>query len=48
MRQNPERIGDVQYRTLQQEAQMELKHFAQEDGTIEFRAPAHIVTAARR
>lgn len=40
-------IDDVQYETLQQEAQWALRQFAREDGTVEFRAPAHIVTALK-
>jgi SAM-dependent methyltransferase len=40
-------IDDVQYEALQQEAQRELKHFVQEDGTVTFRAPGHIITAAK-
>jgi hypothetical protein len=40
-------IDDAQYKTLQQEAQRELKNFEQEDGTVRFCAPAHMVTAAK-
>lgn len=40
-------IDDTQYESLRQEAQRELAHFAREDGTVEFDAPAHIVTAAK-
>ena len=38
-------IDDAQYATLKREAQAELKRHALADGTVEFRAPAHIVTA---
>lgn len=40
-------IDDAQYETLQREAQKDLEPFAQEDGTVAFGAPAHIVTAAK-
>jgi len=40
-------IDDEQYETLQQEAQRELRQFARDDGTVEFRAPAHIVAAVK-
>lgn len=40
-------IDDAQYEALQQEAQTELKRFVRSDGSVEFRAPAHIVTATR-
>lgn len=40
-------IDDAQYETLQREAQRELKSFERNDGTVKFRAPAHIVTATK-
>ena len=40
-------IDDAQYETLKREAQAELKRHEQADGTVEFRAPAHIVTATK-
>jgi len=38
-------IDDAQYRTLLREAERELIAYVQPDGTVTFRAPAHIVTA---
>ncbi len=40
-------IDDKQYRALQREAHRELEGFAQEDGSVRFCSPAHIVTAVR-
>jgi len=40
-------IDDAQYDTLQREAPVELESFVRENGTVEFLAPAHIVTAAK-
>ncbi len=40
-------IDDAQYETLKREAQAELKRHALADGTVEFHAPAHIVTATK-
>lgn len=40
-------IDDAQYETLQQAAQEELADFAQDDGRVQFAAPAHIVTAVK-
>jgi SAM-dependent methyltransferase len=41
-------IDDAQYRALQQASGPALKQFVQADGTVAFRHPAHIVTAAKR
>jgi SAM-dependent methyltransferase len=40
-------IDDAQYDTLQRVAPVELESFVQENGTVEFRSPAHIVTATK-
>ena len=40
-------IDDAQYETLRQAAVQELSGFKQCDGTVAFRAPAHIVTATK-
>ena len=40
-------IDDAQYATLQEAAQQELADFAQDDGSVRFAAPAHIVTATK-
>lgn len=40
-------IDDAQYESLLEEAQVEMKRFLQDDGTVAFRSPAHIVTAGK-
>jgi SAM-dependent methyltransferase len=40
-------IDDTQYSKLQQAARKELARFVQHDGSVAFRAPAHIVVAAK-
>lgn len=40
-------IDEAQYEVLQEEAQEELKGFAQADGSVRFDSPAHIVTAVK-
>lgn len=40
-------IDDAQLEALQKEAQVELKRFVQDDGGVEFRSSAHIVTATK-
>jgi len=40
-------IDDAQYEALRHEAQLELRRFAQDDGTVAFLAPAHIVMAEK-
>jgi SAM-dependent methyltransferase len=42
-----EAIDETQYAQLQREAQEELRHFANTDGSVRFDAPAHIVTAVK-
>jgi SAM-dependent methyltransferase len=42
-----EMIDDSQYKTLLEEAKRELTPYLQPDGTVAFRAPAHIVTATK-
>jgi hypothetical protein len=41
-------IDENQYQHLLNEAERELKPYVQSDGTVEFRIPAHIVTASKR
>lgn len=40
-------INDSQYRTLLKEAKRELTPYLQPDGTVAFRAPAHIIAATK-
>ena len=40
-------IDDAEYATLQEAAQRELADFALDDGSVQFAAPAHIVTASK-
>jgi len=40
-------IDDTQYRVLLREAERELRPYVQDDGTVKFHSPAHIVTAAK-
>ena len=40
-------IDDAQYELLQKESRVEMKTFVQDDGTVAFRSPAHIITANR-
>lgn len=40
-------IDDTQYATLRDAAETELREFVRPDGTVRFRHPAHIVTAAK-
>jgi ubiquinone/menaquinone biosynthesis C-methylase UbiE len=40
-------INDAQYQVLLREAQRELNSYVESDGTVVFRSPAHILTAAK-
>jgi hypothetical protein len=40
-------IDEAQYRTLLHEAESELKRFVQDDGTVAFSSPAHLVIATK-
>ena len=42
------RIDEAQYQRLLEEAEKELQPFVISDGRVEFRAPAHIVTASKK
>jgi SAM-dependent methyltransferase len=41
-------LDDAQYEKLQRESQKDLAPYVRPDGSVEFAAPAHIVTAAKR
>jgi ubiquinone/menaquinone biosynthesis C-methylase UbiE len=41
-------IDESQYQLLLAEAEKELQQYVMSDGTVEFRSPAHIVTASRK
>jgi hypothetical protein len=40
-------INDAQYQLLLREAQRELNSYVESEGTVVFRSPAHILTAAK-
>ncbi len=40
-------IDDAQHQTLLREAEMEMKRYVQDDGTVAFHSPAHIVMATK-
>ncbi len=41
-------IDETQYQRLLREAEKELQQYVRSDGTVEFRSPAHIVTAIKK
>ena len=43
-----DRLAEAQYQRLLEAAQKELRPFVRSDGTVQFRAPAHIVTARKK
>jgi SAM-dependent methyltransferase len=43
-----DRLDEAQYQNLLEEAEKELQPYVLSDGRVEFRAPAHIVTASKK
>jgi hypothetical protein len=43
-----DRIDEAQYQRLLEEAEKQLRPFVISDDRVEFRAPAHIVTARKK
>jgi hypothetical protein len=41
-------LDDAQFELLVSEAETDLAQFVNDDGTVEFSSPAHIVTATKR